>query len=408
MPGKRSKSEERERKRLYRQNRTPEQVVLDREKDRNKKKEEWSRKTEEEKDQENYAKRERMKHLRNEISKEKLHSRTTSRDEENRERIRTIRANQSEEENTIERDKARVRMVCVRARQTIERKDEETEKANERMRDLRARQTTEDMEEENEKARERMEMLRAEKSTEVCAYEIIEERQEKSIMRKGLSGKYHLEGNLNAKKGMRQLNSEGRVRKFASREAGMKIGKIDELFEWKQYMKTSKKHKEMLSKNQPDIVSRINENVRLEKERERQTEENRDKEWDYNGESGEYYWTGNTEPEYDQIYDSPSPLTKEGLDRVRQAEEREMMELMKQRKQEMKEKRQKKNEERKRAMETPVAPLPKRELCKYERIREDIIREREEAMAQFKFFENLEKTKTEIGLYKRANKEGNK
>ena len=146
----------------------------------------------------------------------------------------------------------------------------------------------------------------------------------------------------------------------------------------------------------------------MEKERERQTEEKRDKEWDYNGESGEYYWTGNTEPEYDQIYDSPSPLTKEGLDRVRQAEEREMMELMKQRKQEMKEKRQKKNEERKRAMETPVAPLPKRELCKYERIREDIIREREEAMAQFKFFENLEKTKTEIGLYKRANKEGNK
>ena len=92
--------------RLYRQNRTPEQVVLDREKDRNKKKEEWSRKTEEEKDQENYAKRERMKHLRNEISKEKLHTRTTSRDEENRERIRKIRANQSEEENTIERDNA--------------------------------------------------------------------------------------------------------------------------------------------------------------------------------------------------------------------------------------------------------------------------------------------------------------
>jgi hypothetical protein len=32
-----------EKERLYRQNRTPEQIVLDREKDRNKKKEEWSR-----------------------------------------------------------------------------------------------------------------------------------------------------------------------------------------------------------------------------------------------------------------------------------------------------------------------------------------------------------------------------
>ena len=58
MPGKRSRSEERERKRLYRQKRTPDQIVLDREKDRNKKKEEWNRKTIEEKDYEHRAKRE--------------------------------------------------------------------------------------------------------------------------------------------------------------------------------------------------------------------------------------------------------------------------------------------------------------------------------------------------------------
>ena len=44
MAGKRSKSKERERKRLYRQNRTTEQIELDREKDRNKKKEDWSKK----------------------------------------------------------------------------------------------------------------------------------------------------------------------------------------------------------------------------------------------------------------------------------------------------------------------------------------------------------------------------
>ena len=185
--------------------------------------------------------------------------------------------------------------------------------------------------------------------------------------------------------------------------------KNDELFEWKQYMQTSEKQKEILSKNQPDIVSRINETVRLEKERKRQAEENRDKgEWDYDGESGEYYWTGETEPEYDQTHDSPSILTKEELDRARQAEEREMLELMEQRKKDLKEKRQKKNEERRVAMDTPVNPLPKRELCKYERIREDIIREREEAMAKCRFFENLEKTKTEIGLYKKASKEGKK
>ena len=55
-------------------------------------------------------------------------------------------------------------------------------------------------------------------------------------------------------------------------------------------------------------------------------------------------------------------------------------------------------------MAKPIDPLPERELCQYERIREDIIKEREEAMAKFKFFENLEKTKKSIGIYKHDNK----
>ena len=131
---------------------------------------------------------------------------------------------------------------------------------------------------------------------------------------------------------MSLLQSKGRLRKFARREPGMKIAKKDELFEWKEYMKTSKKHKEILSVNMPDIVSRINENAMLEKEKKQQIDKNHDKgEWEYDGESGEYYWTGNIEPEYDQVHDSPSPPTKEGLE----AEKREMIELMKLRKQEI-------------------------------------------------------------------------
>ena len=408
MPRKRSKSEERERKKAYRQNRTAEKIVLDQEKDRIKKKEAWSRKTEEDKDAENNAKRERMKRLRNETSKEKVDTRTKPRDEqeENRERIRKLRSDQSEEDRKIERDKAKERMVVARAKQTFEEKEDENEKAKERMRDLREKQTMEEREEENEKARVRMEMVRADKGTEACAYERIVKRQEIRNLRKGLSGKEHLEGNLNAKKGMQLLNSVGRLRKFESRDAGMKSSrKRDELFEWKKFMQTSEKHREILSEKQPDIVSRINENARQAKEKEQQEIENyKEGEWLYNGESGEYYWTGDTEPEYDNTYDNPSPPTKEELEIVRQAEEREMAELIKQRKQEMVEKREKKKEERKAAMEKPVAPLPERELCKYERIREDIIREREEAMAHCKFFENLEKTKKEIGLYTKANK----
>ena len=48
----------------------------------------------------------------------------------------------------------------------------------------------------------------------------------------------------------------------------------------------------------------------------------------------------------------------------------------------------------------PIDPLPERELCQYEKIRESIIKEREEAMAKSKFFEDLNNTKRGIGLYK--------
>ena len=71
-----------------------------------------------------------MKCFRNENSNEKLNTRSTSRDEQegNRERIRKLRADQSEEEKTIERDKAKERMGDLRARQTIEEREEENEK----------------------------------------------------------------------------------------------------------------------------------------------------------------------------------------------------------------------------------------------------------------------------------------
>ena len=50
-------------------------------------------------------------------------------------------------------------------------------------------------------------------------------------------------------------------------------------------------------------------------------------------------------------------------------------------------------------MARPIDPLPERELCQYEKIREDIIQEREEALAKFCFYEDLYKTKKAIGFY---------
>ena len=51
-------------------------------------------------------------------------------------------------------------------------------------------------------------------------------------------------------------------------------------------------------------------------------------------------------------------------------------------------------------MAVPIDPLPERELCQYEKIRDDIIREREEAMAKCKYFDDLQSFKKEIGFYR--------
>ena len=71
-----------------------------------------------------------------------------------------------------------------------------------------------------------------------------------------------------------------------------------------------------------------------------------------------------------------------------------------QRKQEKLEAKRRKDRERKEKMAKPIDPLPERELCQYEKIRENIIKEREEAMAKYNFFVNLNKTKKDIGFYK--------
>ena len=49
-------------------------------------------------------------------------------------------------------------------------------------------------------------------------------------------------------------------------------------------------------------------------------------------------------------------------------------------------------------MEIPLDPLPERGLCEYEKIREDIIRERKEFMANCGFFDSLDTEKHEMGL----------
>ena len=62
------------------------------------------------------------------------------------------------------------------------------------------------------------------------------------------------------------------------------------------------------------------------------------------------------------------------------------------------EKNQENQKQLKLALLTPHPQVPQRELCAYEKIRENNIRERMDAMAESGFFEDLADTKKEIGL----------
>ena len=73
--------------------------------------------------------------------------------------------------------------------------------------------------------------------------------------------------NLKAKKGMQLINQEGTLRQFSRRERLMtKFHTKDDLIEWKNYWQRSDNHRQKLQNTKPDIVQRINEQIRLDKE----------------------------------------------------------------------------------------------------------------------------------------------
>ena len=185
-----------------------------------------------------------------------------------------------------------------------------------------------------------------------------------------------------------------------------------EINDWNSFMKKGKVHAEMITKKKPDIVDIINNNnrdikevIRKREKKEHAMEIERLKkvkedggEWVYNAEYDEYSWIGEKEPVVRFNDDCYTPLTKEELEEIRQQEEKEFEEICKEKKRIAKEKRKEKNEKLKAAMKKPIDSLPVKEMSKYEKIRQDIIKEREQAMAESGFFDDLLKYKKNIGL----------
>ena len=169
------------------------------------------------------------------------------------------------------------------------------------------------------------------------------------------------------------------------------------------YKRKGKRYSEYLEVKKPDIIQVLNEKIRADKESERKRREKGGKgEWCYHGESGEYYWTGDGEPEYGDNFVNEG-LSAEELKQFREEENKMFEEMLEERKKIQKDKRKQKQKEMKEAMDTPIQPLPEKELCEYEKLRESNIKERQEAMAASNFFEDINEYKTDIGLTKGKN-----
>ena len=283
-----------------------------------------------------------------------------------------------------------------------------TSKEREKKRKQREKMTEEQRQNENSKEKIRKRELRnsyteeekkekriAGKSKAEQEYLRIEKKHNMREKRKLRSGKEHLTQNLQAKQGMASLNEEGRKKEFTRRSGGKTVEKRD----WELFFKSGNNAARMLCQRKPDIVEQINAKVRQEKEMERkqkETVEENGGEWLYNGEMGEWYWSGENEPVTDNFeYETYSDGE---LAQIREHERQEDERAIAYKKEEIRKSRQLKNEQRKQAMATPVEPLPERELCAYERYREENIREREIAMAECGFFDDLASFKSEIGL----------
>ena len=80
---------------------------------------------------------------------------------------------------------------------------------------VRERKDEKEKEEELDEARERMKEKRKNKCKVENDYDKIVHRMRMRILRRNQTGKEHLEGYLQAKKGMRLLNSDGPIKEFS-------------------------------------------------------------------------------------------------------------------------------------------------------------------------------------------------
>ena len=338
--------------------------------------------SEEEKNIEREKLRARMKNYRV--------SRTEEEIEEEKEKRRSymakVRENRSEAEILEEKEKKRTCMAKVRKNKSVEEIEEEKEKKRTYMAKVRENKSVEEIEEEKEKKQSYMATVRETQSEEVKMYAKIEKKQKMREVRLRQSGKSRQISNLKAKKGMKIFHEEGRLVDFERRDRATynKQLKIDkELEEWNRFSQKGESHAKMLEQEKPDVVSRLNEAWREKRERDdiikKEIEKNQKAQKDRANYSFDNFH-----------YDAPTKGECEAFSKKRDEDYKVFFENLK----------KEKKEEEKRTLNAPLDALPERPLSEYEKIRENNIKEREDAMKEAGFFPDLSSYKSSVGFIK--------
>ena len=377
MPKKRSKSEEREKKRKYRENRGEDRIQMEKEIDRERKKTKWNEKNEEEKNfTRNYIKMNVRKfRAKKNVNTKETRQRDYDEKAANKERIRIVREKHNEEERENAKEEARIGMAALRQNYTDKERKDEREAAKARMRKFRAEETNEEKRLKREKARIERAAARANITNEDVDYENVVKRLKMRKLRERQSGKEHLTNNLEAKKGMRLFNAEGRLRQFSRRMK--KNHKKEELLDWKMFWEKSAKHEQKLTKTQPDIVEKINQEIRIQNEKKRRNEKKLQDV--YTSQHVINREAPVTECTCD--YDVDCPYCTEIVDREKGLLERfefskedDADEFKEYKEMKNKLRREKYQAKRNKAI-VPIPSLPERELSEYEKIREERIKQ---------------------------------
>ena len=303
-------------------------------------------------------------------------------------RGKEIRANENEEEKRRRVDETNKRVTLLRSKRSEEQKMEKLKlKRNIYKNSMILRDNVEE------------------------EFDKIDLKHKRRLFRSRRTQAEKAEENMKAREGMQKLRETWpkRIIKRRTRQ------NFSEFEDWQRFVQKSKRHAEMAASKKPDIVQKINEKERerrevnrkrvekeqeIEKERQKKIKEDGG-EWEYNAEYDHYKWIGEGEPIEGINDDCPlqnRPHTKQELEELRQQEEKELEEFYNEKKRIAKEKRKEKNEKIKAAMKVPIGAPPVKEMSKYEKIRLNIIKEREQAMAESGFFDDLLQYKKNIGL----------